>query len=231
MRDVRRVAVPRFRARCGVLFGPDGLAQKLQAAFERGHSSVDDWLSGRNVPLEVLWLIQLLETTPPAVWPDRWKTAKGIVASTQVDRIRSLLDLGSRPVEVATLLGVSRQSVSQIIIKHTLQVVPRNRRGKTTNSRPARTWCIGAAACLQATDLNDAEICRSIGVSAFQLSAARRFGKLAPRKSRRRNLIPADIDRILKMRATGISPKAIATTLGRSIATVYVVLQRHKTSG
>lgn len=68
LRDDRR-----FTARVIELFGHRDVSA-LQVAFERGHSQIEAWLHGtRNVPDDILLVLELLEHCPKQRWPKRWK--------------------------------------------------------------------------------------------------------------------------------------------------------------
>jgi hypothetical protein len=116
-RSSRREAVADFRGRCERLFGHDRLVPKMQELFERGHTSVEDWMAGKNIPLEVVWIIELLECLRngnPA--PLRWKiaTAARRNAANWIALAKQMQSDGKSDAEIALACGVSRGRVHQV---------------------------------------------------------------------------------------------------------------------
>lgn len=69
-----------LRQRFGDLLGHDGLVSRLAEALgpnlAAGRKNVTRWFSGEREPPEVLYrLLEVLEVTPRAYWPERWKVA------------------------------------------------------------------------------------------------------------------------------------------------------------
>lgn len=134
MSDGRRIASNDFPVRLRALFGVKGLTQRLMTALDRGHSSTEDIMAGRNVPVEIVWLIEVLEGLPLSYWPDRWRDARGADAGPLPTRarvgrgaavkerararyytIQDRIDAdGLSQSDVARLLGVSRARVSEM---------------------------------------------------------------------------------------------------------------------
>ena len=73
----RRVDDRSLPGRLRALFGSAGLTPRLMTAMGRGHSSVEDMLAGRNVPPEIVWLVECLERLPVSHWPMQWQLARG----------------------------------------------------------------------------------------------------------------------------------------------------------
>jgi DNA-binding XRE family transcriptional regulator len=69
----RRSDQENMRERFAALFGDSNLNTRLQLALNRGHSSVDSILAGKNVPFEVTKIVELLEATPRSLWPLPWR--------------------------------------------------------------------------------------------------------------------------------------------------------------
>lgn len=106
----RRVDDPSFRRRCLWLFGEEDLNRRLQKAFQRGHSSIDAWMMGRNIPIEVMFVIELLEQSAPTQWPERWRE---IVTDGHVAWM--LLNKGASVAEVASIMGVTPYKVRKML--------------------------------------------------------------------------------------------------------------------
>jgi hypothetical protein len=106
----RRRNDPSFKRRCIKLFGEDGLNRKVQEAFQRGHSSVDAWMMGKDIPMEVIFIIELLENSLPTQWPNRWQS---VIDDEQKARI--LKDTGMTATSIADCMGITPYAVSKLL--------------------------------------------------------------------------------------------------------------------
>mgnify|MGYP001466670725 CR=1 FL=1 len=73
----RRVIDATLPLRLRTLFGSVGVCARLMVALDRGHSSTEAILAGRNAPPEILWIVECLEAMPVERWPSRWRSARG----------------------------------------------------------------------------------------------------------------------------------------------------------
>lgn len=65
-----------FGQRVILLFGHRDIGT-LQIAFERGHTQIEAWLHlTRPLPRDVLTILDLLESCPHSMWPERWKACR-----------------------------------------------------------------------------------------------------------------------------------------------------------
>lgn len=75
--SIRITKAGEFKSRCEDLFGTETrLAPRLQIAFGRGHTCIDDWLADKKVP-DLAWdILEILEATPKNRWPSKWRAAR-----------------------------------------------------------------------------------------------------------------------------------------------------------
>ena len=128
----RRTSDSTLPIRLRALFGQSGITPRLMVAFDRGHSSVEDILSGRNVPPEIGWLVECLERLPVRHWHARWQRARGADAARHVPATRAFvervdwsedelrpahvaLDAGGSYEDAARVLGITKSGVASLV--------------------------------------------------------------------------------------------------------------------
>ena len=130
--STRRISNDTLPVRLRVLFGQTGLTQRLMVAFGRGHSSVEDILSGRNVPPEIVWLVECLERLPVRHWHGRWIRARGADAAAhapvtrafaeridwsdeELNPAHAVLNAGGTYEDAARALGITKSGIASLV--------------------------------------------------------------------------------------------------------------------
>lgn len=195
-----------------------------------------------------LWLCiyGLLRRLPRDAWPDNWLEVAGDPRSDRNKRILALAHMPSFTLpHIAEMCGISRQRVHQILQSHGVQrtwklsqEAARNRRDakkiekgarKRSKERRARTFCIGAAAALQAMGYSDAAIREDTGATLTMLAKERNSGRLPARRIGRRALTQQEVRAAMRMLQHGYSTLSVARHLDVSPGSIYA--RRRKGGG
>ena len=120
-----RTDSPDMRKRLAELFGSnDYLVDRVKMAFDRQQTSAEDIVSGRSVPAEVLWLVEMLEACPQHLWPERWlrvcdggpsgPTGGVRIAFSRLRAAEQALRNGGTNGEAAVAMGVNRSEIERL---------------------------------------------------------------------------------------------------------------------
>lgn len=151
--STRRITASSLPLKLRALFGSAGLTGRLMVALDRGHTSVEDILSGRNIPPEIVWIVECLERLPVRRWPRRWAAARGDDAERHVAQIRGfeptlnwtdaelepardILLKGGTYAEAAKTLNLSKSGVAMLARRGRL---PRSKSPRGRKPAPAPT--------------------------------------------------------------------------------------------
>lgn len=101
--DRSLVDVPNFGERLARLFGCEDLERRLVCTFEYGHpdyrnnEGVRDWLSGRNIPVEMVDIVNNLEKIDSyLLWPAPWNNIKCPINDKMYLWLRSALSASTQ---------------------------------------------------------------------------------------------------------------------------------------
>lgn len=202
------------------LFPGPRLVPRLMAAFARGQTSVEDIVSGRNVPADVALIVEILAECPADKWPLRWRRAAGI-SETKTSRILALHAQGIQACAIADAIGTDAHYVYAILSKHSLAPNKYKRAARQLVAR--RKWCIGAAAALAETGVTDIEVANFVGCSTYDLQNARNTRRMRPKRIRRL-ITPKMRAEMDKMHDSGVSVSDIASHHGLAYITVYNIV-------
>ena len=152
MVDGRRIFDATVGLRLRRLFGTNGLVQRLMVALDRRTSSVEDICAGRNIPPEVIFIIECLEQSPLWAWPDRFSDARS--ADAEAHKIKrgkkrlkyewsdaelapaaEALNNGETRKDAGAIIGLSYAAVSQLVYRGRLPKL-RAKRGPQSSLTP-----------------------------------------------------------------------------------------------
>lgn len=195
MSDGRRIARNDVPIRLRELFGRRGLVPRLMTALDRGHSSVEDIVAGRNVPVEVIWIVEILSNTPRRYWPERWIAACGEDADpvralqwtdAKLEPARAVLLQGGSYREAAIAVGATAGVVRNLAFEGRLPRPTRTSRRKArgaVNGERARQRYLAIQQMIDADGLTPSQLALRLGVSRQRVWVMQKRGQVVFTKS------------------------------------------------